>query len=106
AVDVLLGRERDGFLRLRHFEVVCNAGGEAVSCLGKLLRRQVARLGRDLELLAAGLQIEKRAADFVVDAGFRVFRLRTQIAELRVGCEQTSVDPAALEDRYVQRTDD
>src|SRR5882672_950963 len=57
--DVLLGRDRDGLLRLNDFDVARDAGREPVARLRELLRRQLARAGRDLELFVGRLQIEK-----------------------------------------------
>src|ERR1051325_7056082 len=57
--DVLIARERDGLLRLDDFDVAGDAGGEAVARLRQLLGGQIARARRDLELLAAGLKVEK-----------------------------------------------
>ena len=67
---------------------------------------QIARLGRHVELLAAGLQVEERRADVVVDRRFHVVGLGAAGAQIGVGLEQPAALAAALEDRDVERADD
>src|SRR3954469_7816767 len=65
--DVLLTRLGDRRLRLHHFDVIRDAGSKTVACLGELLRGQFSSSRGGLQLLAAGLQIEKRGSYVVID---------------------------------------
>src|SRR4051794_8160446 len=71
--DVLLAGCGDRFLRLHDLDVAGDAGRKAIAGLGELLRCQVPRPGRHLELLAAGLEIEERGTHVEVDARLEVF---------------------------------
>jgi hypothetical protein len=98
--DVLFARFRHRLLGLHDFDVAGDAGGEAVAGLRELLRRQLTRAGRDLQLFTARLQVEEGAADVVVDAGPQIFGFGTAIAKISVRLLEPSLRPAALEDRH------
>src|SRR5207249_5485827 len=91
---------------LYDFDIARHARREPIARLLQLNRRQVSRPARDTQLLAAGLQIEQRRADFVIDAGFEIFRIRSTAPEVRVRLEQLPPRAPTLEDRHLHRADD
>ncbi len=74
--DVLLIRRGQSFLRLDHFNVVGDAGGETVLGLGKRLLRIVQGGPGHLDLLAGGGYVENGVGDILLDAAFEIIALR------------------------------
>ena len=58
---------RDRFLRLHHFEIVCDTGREAILRLGESLVRKIHRTLRNLNLVGGRFQVEQRVADVLID---------------------------------------
>ena len=105
--DVLLVGERDRLLRLHDFDVAGDAGGEAIARLRQLLRGEIARLRRDLQLLVVGLQIEERARGPRSRCSPSDPRLRSgACGGRRRPRASRACGAAALEDRHVDRADD
>ena len=90
------------FLRLHHFQIVGNAGGETVARLGESLLRQFNRTARHLNLLVGSVQIEKGGADFVFYLATQIFQPGAVLPERGFGLQNIGMRLATLKDRNIQ----
>src|SRR5581483_11716359 len=99
--DELIVRLAQGRLGLNDLDIAGDAGGEPIPRLRELAHRQLPRARRHAELLVAGLEVEERGADLVVDLRLEVLGLGPPVPQVGLRFEQAAAGAAALEDRNV-----
>ena len=90
-------------MRLHHFDIVGNAGDEAVARLVERLAGQIDIAFCHFHLFGGGLQIENRVAHVLIDLPAQIFELIAVVGQRRVGFQRVRMDFPALENGNFQR---